>query len=185
MREAAPHPALAVLGPPSPRSASLRRARVSRRGARAPLLRRIPVSHVRVAPFIVNNRPETMDRGRRSFPATIGLCSPRTSGPARRLERDTLVSRAQRSTKWCAADPGSLRSVAVPDQRCTASLRRALHRIRDTQASDARVPYSLFKQPFSFSRRAGVRGLRLLLRSPRIEGGRSAERRLGARRSTR
>jgi len=32
------------------------------------------------------------------------------------------VSRAQRSTKWCAADPGPLRSVAVPDQRCTAPL---------------------------------------------------------------
>ena len=44
-----------------------------------------------------------------------------------------LVSRAQRSTKWCAADPGPLRSVAVPDQRCTASLRYALHRVRDTQ----------------------------------------------------
>jgi zinc protease len=42
------------------------------------------------------------------------------------------VSRAQRSTKWCAADPGSLRTVAVPDQRCTAPLRCALHRIRDT-----------------------------------------------------
>jgi hypothetical protein len=81
------------------------------------------------------------------------------------------VSRAQRSTKWCAADPGSLRSVAVPDQRCTASLRCALHRIRDTQVSDAREPYSLFKQPISFSRRVGVRGLRLLLRSPRMRVG--------------
>jgi len=36
------------------------------------------------------------------------------------------------------------------------------------------------KQPISFSRRVGVRGLRLLLRSPRIEGGRSVERRSGA-----
>jgi hypothetical protein len=66
------------------------------------------------------------------------------------------VSRAQRSTseaKWCAADTdlgftrdrrsnarksgkldlrGSYRSVAVPDQRRTASLRFALRRIRDT-----------------------------------------------------
>jgi hypothetical protein len=45
------------------------------------------------------------------------------------------VSRAQRSTseaKWCAADPGSSRSLAVPDQRRTAPLRFALHRIRDT-----------------------------------------------------
>src|SRR5438128_1554427 len=38
----------------------------------------------------------------------------------------------KRSTKWCAADPGPLRSVAVPDQRCTAPLRFALRRIRDT-----------------------------------------------------
>src|SRR6266516_3743973 len=39
------------------------------------------------------------------------------------------VSRAQRSTKWCAADPGSFGSLAVPDQRRTAPLRFALHRI--------------------------------------------------------
>jgi hypothetical protein len=64
------------------------------------------------------------------------------------------VSRAQRSTKWCAADTdlgftrdrrsnvrksgkpdlrGPPGSVAVPDQRRTAPLRFALHRIRDTQ----------------------------------------------------
>ena len=42
------------------------------------------------------------------------------------------MSRAQRSRKWCAADPGPFRSVAVPDQRCTASLALALRRIRDT-----------------------------------------------------
>src|SRR5260221_6498734 len=32
---------------------------------------------------------------------------------------------------------GPFQPVAVPDQRCTAPLRYALHRIRDTQASDA------------------------------------------------
>src|SRR5438445_135319 len=36
------------------------------------------------------------------------------------------VSRAQRSTKWCAADPGSLRSVAVPDQRRSFKLHAEL-----------------------------------------------------------
>jgi len=114
----APHPALAALGPPSPRSAG--------RGFRHC---EIPASHVRVALFIVNNNPETMERSRRSFPATAG----------------SRVSRAQRSTKWCAADPGPFQSVAVPDQRCTASLSLALHRIRDTQTSDA------FSQPlFTF-----------------------------------
>src|SRR5229473_5971003 len=45
----------------------------------------------------------------------------------------SLVSRAQRSTEWCAADPGPFRSVAVPDQRRTASLALALRRIRDTR----------------------------------------------------
>src|SRR5258708_1760794 len=49
------------------------------------------------------------------------------------LGRGALVSRAQRSTKWCAADPGPFQSVAVPDQRCTAPLCFALHRVRDTR----------------------------------------------------
>src|SRR6266487_2765185 len=36
---------------------------------------------------------------------------------------------ARARAKWCAADPGPLRSVAVPDQRCTAAqeLRAAPH----------------------------------------------------------
>ncbi|MBV8422672.1 MAG: autotransporter domain-containing protein [Hyphomicrobiales bacterium] len=36
------------------------------------MLRQISVSHVRVAAFIVNNNPKTMDRSRRSFSATAG-----------------------------------------------------------------------------------------------------------------
>ena len=39
--------------------------------------------------------------------------------PDRRV--GNFVSRALRSTKGCAADPGPYQSVAVPDQRCTAS----------------------------------------------------------------
>src|SRR6266508_264675 len=38
--------------------------------------------------------------------------------------RRPWLSRARRSTseaKWCAADPGPFQSVAVPDQRCTAT----------------------------------------------------------------
>ena len=67
------------------------------------------------------------------------------------------VSRAQRSTKWCAADPGSLQSVAVPDQRCNATPRSALHRIRDTIVNNA------FRRPRS--------SLSLLHRNlPRVEG---------------
>jgi hypothetical protein len=48
---------------------------------------------------------------------------------ARAAAQSCWVSRAQRSTKWCAADPGSSRWMAVPDQRRTAE---ALRRIRDT-----------------------------------------------------
>src|SRR5262249_44972902 len=56
------------------------------------------------------------------------------------LSHPTLrVSRAQRSAKRCAADPGpprtpSLKSLAVPEQRCStrAKRRSRQHRIRDT-----------------------------------------------------
>ncbi len=99
--------------------------------------------HVGVALVIVNNNPETRELRRRRFRTAAGWYF--------------RVSRAQRSTQWCAADPGPPQSVTVPDQRCTAPLRYALHRIRDTQASDARVPYSLFKQPISFPRRICAR----------------------------
>jgi hypothetical protein len=46
-----------------------------------------------------------------------------------------IVPRTQRSTKWCAADPGPTfcgnLAAWVPAQRCTA---RALHRVRDTSS---------------------------------------------------
>jgi len=92
-----------------------------------PIAPRADGSHARVAVFIVNNRPETMERIRPHV--KVGSSHDAAVHP-------TLVSRAQRSAseaKWCAADPGSLRSVAVPDQRCTAPLRYALHRLRDTR----------------------------------------------------
>src|ERR1044071_2687154 len=53
----------------------------------------------------------------------------------------TPLSCAQRSTKWCAADPGSSftsqKESWVPDQRCTVPLRFTLHRIRDRRGSFA------------------------------------------------
>src|SRR6266513_5033037 len=82
------------------------------------------------------------------------------------------VSRAQRSTseaKWCAADTdlgftrdwrlnvsksgkpdlrGSSRSVAVPDQRRTAPLRFALHRIRDTGTMTYKYRHDRFVHVF-------------------------------------
>ena len=54
---------------------------------------------------------------------------------------------------------GSLRSVAVPDQRCTAPLRYALHRVRDATASDAFGVLFTFKQPISFPRRVFAPGV--------------------------
>src|SRR5258708_17820058 len=121
--------------------------------------------HVPVAIFIVNDRPETMERIRPHVKVGSSMTPQRG--------RCTPVSRAQRSTKWCAADTdlgftrdrrsdarksgkpdlrGSLRSVAVPDQRCHSasktrvnalmtSLALALHRIRDT-CDPACVPIS-------------------------------------------
>jgi phosphoglycerate kinase len=64
----------------------------------------------------------------------------------------TIVSRAQRSTKWCAADPGPFQPVAVPEQRCTAI---ALHRIRD--ATWQMLNFRTLDQ-------ADVKGKRVLLR---------------------
>ena len=74
----------------------------------------------------------------------------------------------------------------VPDQRRTAPRRYALHCVRDTRVpSDALVPYSLFKQPISFPRRISAPGLQLCFTDPESRGGRSAEKRSGARRNTR
>src|SRR6266576_2656618 len=52
-------------------------------------------------------------------------CVPGRSAATRTL--DCVVVRCR---------PGPLQFVAVPDQRCTASLPRALHRIRDTHIGD-------------------------------------------------
>jgi hypothetical protein len=50
-----------------------------------------------------------------------------------------LVSRAQRATKWCAAEPGpsflGTKITGVPDQRCIVPLRFTLHRVRDTSSA--------------------------------------------------
>src|SRR5262249_27251273 len=88
--------------------------------------------------------PRPPPRGRRRRrrarpPALLRRLRPR--GPAFGTNPGT-VSRAQRSTQWCAADPGPSRSVAVPDQRRTASLSLALHRIRDTRLVQRQRPAS-------------------------------------------
>jgi hypothetical protein len=108
-------------------------------------------SHVGVAVFIVNNRPETMERIRPHV--EVGSSHDAAAG------RRAPVSRAQSSTKWCAADPGPFQSVAVPDQRCTASLALALHRIgtRDTDGPDSSFLSHDVKQPYSTRRRSSRR----------------------------
>jgi hypothetical protein len=82
----------------------------------------------------MSSRPMPAKAGGEPGPITTGgdYGSPLSRGRPDGEMRGARVSRAQRSTKWCAADPGSFQSVAVPDQRCTASLPLALHRIRDT-----------------------------------------------------
>jgi hypothetical protein len=86
--------------------------------------------------FRCKEQPETRERSRRSIPTAAGWFFARPS-----VAHEYLVaalscpgrSATRAKGEWCAADPGPLRSVAVPDQRRTASLTLALHRVRDTR----------------------------------------------------
>jgi hypothetical protein len=91
--------------------------------------------------------------------------------------RCALVSRAQRSVKrsgMMRCRPGTVtdRVLGGPGSAMHHSLTLALHRIRDTQASDAFGALFTFQtaQIFSFPRRVCARGFASLLHSPRIEG---------------
>ena len=164
------------------------------RGARVSLLRRIPVSHVRVALFAVNNNPETMDRSRRSFSATAGrfrtdqagmlptgFASPKcTVRPRPSYEGASQRERARllpgivalrcvsKHEGACTRSSSSFETRARAFEVCRTSSACALLRMRTSIASFTAHD---FKQPISFSRRGGVRGLRLLLRSPRMRVG--------------
>src|SRR6266446_6201956 len=81
---------------------------------------------------IVDLRRMTLRSAKRRRPPPAIESASTAASTILTLLRASYVSRAQRSTKWCAADPGPLRSVAVPDQRRTAALRFALRRVRDT-----------------------------------------------------
>ena len=141
--------------------------------------RALTARHVGVAPSIVNNNPETTERSRRSFPTAGGWFFAR----ARMLDRGALLSRAQRSTKWCVADPGPFQSVAVPDQRCTAPRCTA----SGTRDSVGRVRSLIhFSNSPSRSRGAFLRpGFATLLHSPRIEGWAERRETFGCVRGTR
>src|SRR5260221_2382725 len=92
-------------------------------------------SHVRVAIFIVNNRPETMERIRphvkvgSSHDAAVAALSCPGRGAAR-AERSGALQTRDRYGPWRS------QAATVPDQPCTPSLALALHRIPDTPASD-------------------------------------------------
>jgi hypothetical protein len=90
-----------------------------------------------------------------------------------------VVSRAQRSTEWCAADPGPFQAVAVPDQRCTASRCTA----SGTRVIDCRIAFpshQLNQSTLPRSRaRIAASGLCLFASLTPTRGGRSAERRSG------
>jgi len=82
------------------------------------------------------------------------------------------------TTQQCVA---ALQSLAAPDPPCITPLALALHRIRDTQASDAFGALFTFQtaQPLSFPRRVlRARGLQLCFTDPESRGGRSAEGRI-------
>src|SRR6516225_304502 len=79
--------------------------------------------HVGVAAFIVNNSPETMERGRRSFPTAGGCPSRRLPELARVVGRDaTAASAAGPATllRLAKLDPVSLenRSPSSTISRC-------------------------------------------------------------------
>ncbi len=80
------------------------------------------------------------------------------------------VSRARRSTKWCAADPGprfeaSIKATGVPDQRCTVPLRFTLHRVRDTMP--CKSPVLELRRPLLDERRHAF--LLVFRREQRVE----------------
>jgi hypothetical protein len=109
-----------------------------RSGERVSLLRQFPVSHVRVAPFIVNNNPKTMDRSRPSFPATagrfrmdqagmlpIGFVSPKCAA------RPRPHAEEHRSAHEHASCPASL--------RCDASRSMTVNALAHPHLRDART----------------------------------------------
>jgi hypothetical protein len=132
-------------------------------------------SHARVAIFIVNNRPETMEQIRPHV--KVGL----------HRVRGALVSRAQRSMKrsgMMRCRPGIVTVRGDPGS--------ALHRFADARAasrpghaiaSDAFGTLFTFQtaQIFSFPRRIFAPGvLHRCFTHPESRGGRSAEKRSGA-----
>ena len=158
--------------------------------------RALTARHVGVAAFPVKNRPETGKRTRRSFPAAAGwFFRPRphaeehrsangsTNAPAASERCD--ASRSMRATVLI------LRDARTRVRLCGSACACALLRMRTAElAAGRRTAFgnsqlTMSNSP-SRSRGACLRpGFATSLHSPRVEGGRSAERRSGARRNTR
>ena len=148
------------------------------RGARVSLLRRIPISHVRVAPFIVNNRPETMDRSRRSFPTAAGWFRARSRC---RLACQNAADDARPHAEEAAKPPSrsmrahpssSFETCARAFEVCRTPSARALLRMRTSIASFTAHDV---KQPISFPRRVSAPGVCNFASLTPNEGGRSAD----------
>ena len=151
-----------------------------------------PARHVGVAPFIVNNNRKQWRRAGARFPQLqVGFSLARRSRTNAGSQRSHVPGAAQHlkgvharlcGLWWCAADPGPFQSVAVPDQRCTAShSARAAPRPGHTISSDAFV--ALFTCQTAHlvpATRFCARALQLCFTNPESRGGRSAEKRSGA-----
>jgi len=115
-----------------------------------------------------------MDRSRRSFPTAAGWFRARSRC---RLACQNAADDAGPHAEEAAKPPSrsmrahpssSFETRARAFEVCRTSSTRALLRMRTSIASFTAHDV---KQPISFSRRVGVRGLRLLLRSPRMRVG--------------
>ena len=116
-----------------------------------------PARHVGVAPFPVNNRPETGEPSRRSFPAAAGWCFVR---PA--VAHESWV--AALSCRVNALSPRHALAGPIPVFSCFFA---------DSETSIPGLTISRTHTPTP-SRRAFLRpGFAFLLHSPRTEGGRN------------
>ena len=132
------------------------------RGATVSLLRQIPVSHVRVAPFIVNNNRKQWDRSVRSLPATAGRF---------RTDQAGMLPIGFVSPK-CAVRPRP--SCRGASQRARARLLPSIVALQCVwkHEDEHRVAHSSRFQTANLVLAAGFPhpGFASLLRSPRIEG---------------
>src|SRR5258707_2639932 len=142
--------------------------------------------HVGVARSIVNNNPETSERGRRSLPTAAGWCVVlmKDRRPGRRQRNGRRAgTHNQRPWLWV---PSISAFTRVFDALCAWTTRVGFVGFVSPKCA-ATAPALLLTMSNSPSRSRGAflrPGFATSLRQPESRGGRSAERRLGARRNT-